>query len=78
MIWNVKKINETGSSILIGFSRDTAFDGRISYDKKADSFELTKPAHDCDEAYSRRLFQFLYGLLSEKRLSDKPYSVRTG
>lgn len=78
MIWNVKKINETDSTILIGFSKDSTLDGRIRYDKKADSFELEKLAHDCDEAYSRWLFQFLYGLLMDDRLSNKPYSVRIG
>ena len=43
---------------------------------KADAVE--KLANDCDEYDSKRLFQFLYGMVHENTLSFEPYSIRIG
>ena len=78
MIWNVKKIKETETTILIGFSKNDSFDGLIKYNKNAEQFELVSIANDCDEFESKRLFQFLYTLIQQNMLSVKPYSIRIG
>lgn len=78
MIWNVKKINETESIILIGYSGNDSFDGVIEYNKKSEHFELVTIAKDCDEFESKRLSQFLYTLILQNTLSFSPYSIRLG
>ena len=78
MIWNVKKIKETETTNLIGFSKNDSFDGLIKYNNNAEQFELVSIANDCDELESKRLFQFLYTLIQQNMLSVKPYSIRLG
>lgn len=78
MNWNVKKIEETEALIIIGFSKNSSFDGRIKYDKVKECFELISVAKDCNEFESKRLFQFLYTLIAQNRLSYNPYSIVTG
>lgn len=78
MIWNVKKIEENENHIIIAFSKNEIYDGRINYNKSEETFNLVSIAKDCDEFDCERLFQFLYGLIDQDKLSFKPYSIRTG
>jgi hypothetical protein len=64
--------------IIIAYSKGESFDGSIRYDKQKRTFEVISLASDCDEFDSKRLFQFLYGLVNQNTLSFKPYSVRIG
>jgi hypothetical protein len=78
VIWNVKKTSEDIKEIMIAFSKGKSFDGSIRYDKQKQTFEIISLAGDCDEYDSKRLFQFLYGLIIQNTLSFEPYSVRIG
>lgn len=78
MFWNVKKIQETERSIVIGFSKGNSFDGKIIYDKTTEQFEIVSLADTCDQFESERLFQFLYTLILQNTLSFKPYSIALG
>lgn len=78
MIWNVKKVEETESSVVIAYSKDSSFDGKIKYDKQKEVFEIVSIADGCDEFESQRLFQFLYTLIIQNTLSFQSYSIRIG
>ena len=78
MIWNVKIIEETKQGIVIGYSKGSSFDGIIEYDKRSEKFKVVLKASDCDEFESERLFQFLYTMISQNKLSFKAYSIRIG
>ena len=78
MLWNVKKLQEDDWSILIGFSKDHSFDGKIKFNKTTEQFEIISTSNDCDEFESRRLFQFLYTLILQDTLSSRPYSIVLG
>ena len=60
--------------IIIAYSQEKDLDGRIRYDK----FDIIDMAKDCDMFYSKRLFQFLYGMLMSDKLSFKVYAICTG
>lgn len=79
MKWTVKKINENTSSILIGYSYLTdECDGLIFYDKSTEAFSVNKQSVSCDDFESKRLYQFLYGIIEDKKLTDKKYNIVTG
>lgn len=78
MIWNVKKVEESEKRIMVGFSKNSLFDGLIEFDKKDEQFEIVSLAKDCDEFEAGRLFQFLYTLIYQNTLSFEPYSIRNG
>lgn len=78
MHWNVKKIKETETTISIGFSKNDSIDGLIEYDKNAEVFKLISIAKDCDKFESERLFQFLYALILQEKLSYEVYSINIG
>lgn len=78
MFWNVKKITETEQSIVIGFSKNSSLDGRISFDKRNEHFNIDSVAKDCDGFESERLIQFLYTLIFQNILSFETYSICIG
>lgn len=78
MIWNVKKTKENEKEILIAYSHSESLDGVISYDKEKEFFEIKIQATDCDEYDSRRIFQFLYGMIMKNILSFDSYSIVIG
>ena len=78
MIWYVKKIEENEDHIIIEFSKSVIYDGRIRYDRKRECFTAISIPKDCDEFDRKRLFQFLYGLIDQNKISFNLYSIRTG
>ena len=78
MSWKVKKLEETEFFIVIGYSKNSSFDGKIKFDKLNESFELVSVADGCDEFESKRLFQFLYTLIAQNTLSFQTYSIKIG
>ena len=78
VIWNIKKIEETEESIVIAYSKDSSFDGKIEFDKQKEKFKILSIATDCDEFESQRLFQFLYTIIDQNTLSFQPYSIVIG
>ncbi len=86
MVWTLKKIAENENTITIGYSYENnrSCDGIIIYDKKTHENSLKKisPVQGENTDFSRfvgeKAFQFIHGLLRDKKLTEKPYVIYTG
>jgi hypothetical protein len=77
--WTVVKNSENSSVIIIGYSYITdECDGIIEYNKSNETFSVIKRANGCDDFDTKRLFQFLFGLIEDEKLSEKKYNIVIG
>lgn len=80
MRWTFRKNNEDVNTIEIGYSygSDETCDGVIIYEKDTEDVFVKKHSYSCDEFESKRAFQFIYGLIEDKKLTSKKYILCTG
>lgn len=80
MHWSLKINQETSDTIEIGYSfeENETCDGVILYHKATEDLTVEKLSANSDQSVAEKAFQFIYGLLSQNKLSPEVFHVRTG
>jgi len=80
MRWYVKKQIENSDAVLISYSyeKNDTCDGLLKYNKSTDEISIEKMSDGADEFATRWLFQHIYSLLADNKLTNTRRTVAIG